>query len=357
MQAQVYQTSQRLGAISHDQFNRALARFKLGELVSVETIPFGLFGQNVFITSTVGEFVFRGAPHAPWQFPTEQFFARMLHEKTKVPVPWPYLIDDSCEFFSWSYAIMPRMAGIQTADRAVRQALAKSDRIAMAAAMGRNLAAMQELGAPVCGRFDPLRNVVRAVPAADEAAWPFHGVFGEVSAPPSQQEIVSARIRRLLQRARATNGLITTQQDADWVEEIMARGWSALGEPFAPCFVMEDYKEGNVVFRRNQQGWEVSGVFDLMGCYFGDGEADISRTAAEYFDAAPELAREFIGAYLNLRPPRPGFGARFPIYMMLDRLIIWEYLVRHESEVVSKLGGLRRWVERYSSIADTLGAG
>ena len=67
--ARVYQASARLGAISHDQFNRALARFDLGELIAIEQVRFGLFGQNVFLTSTAGEFVFRGSPHFPWQFP------------------------------------------------------------------------------------------------------------------------------------------------------------------------------------------------------------------------------------------------------------------------------------------------
>jgi len=353
MNAHVYEVSKRLGPISHDQLARALARFNLGEPSSVEPVPLGLFGQNVFVTSTKGELVFRGAPLTPWQFPTEQFFARLLHERTTAPAPWPYLIDESCEFFPWSYAIMPRMPGIQAADRELRQRLAKSDRLSMARAMARNLAAMQQLSAPACARFDPALGAARAVPLADERRWPFHGVFGEVSVPPAHREIIIARIRYLLERARRA-GPRTTQPDADWVEQIVTERFAALGEPFGPCFVMEDYKEGNVVFRRGGGGWEVSGVFDLMGCYFGDGEADLSRTAAEYFDEAPEFAGEFIRTYLRLRTPRPGFSARFPLYMLLDRLIIWEYLVRQEPQTAGKLGGLRRWAERYTSIAKTL---
>jgi hypothetical protein len=41
--------------------------------------------------------------------------------------------------------------------------------------------------------------------------------------------------------------------------------------------------------------------------------------------------------------------------MLLDRLIIWEYVQRHEIEVASKMGTLRDWTERYTRIADTLG--
>ena len=61
--------SKDLGLLSPDQFQAALSRFGLGNFLHAEPIPFGLFGQNVFLTSTVGEFVLRGRPHFPWQFP------------------------------------------------------------------------------------------------------------------------------------------------------------------------------------------------------------------------------------------------------------------------------------------------
>src|SRR5208282_84586 len=88
-----------------------------------------------------GEFVFRGAPHGPPQFPTERFFTRLLHERTSVPVPWPYRIDDSCDFFPWSYAIMPRMPGLQVTDRKVRRDLTGAELRAIARAMAYNLVA------------------------------------------------------------------------------------------------------------------------------------------------------------------------------------------------------------------------
>jgi len=85
-----FEYSKHLGLLSPGQFQAALDRFGLGNFLHAEPISFGLFGQNVFLTSTEGEFVLRGRPHFPWQFPTEQFFARQLHDRTKVPVPWPY---------------------------------------------------------------------------------------------------------------------------------------------------------------------------------------------------------------------------------------------------------------------------
>jgi hygromycin-B 7''-O-kinase len=357
MEPRVYQTSKRLGPITHEQFSRVLDRHHLGDLIAVEPVPFGLFGQNVFLTTSAGEYVFRGAPHGTQQFPTERFFTQLLHERTGVPVPWPFTIDDACDIFPWSYVIMPRMPGLQVTDPAIKTQLTPTDRIALARAMGRNLAAMHQVAWPVCARFDPDRNEVRAVPLQDHAAWPFHGVYHDLDgAAPAHDEIIAARIRFQLNRALATNDC-TTQADADWVEQVIANAMPALGEPLAPCFVMEDYKEGNAVLRRAGEGWEVSGVFDFMGCYFGDGEADLSRTMCEYFDEAPELAALFARTYLDSRPPRPGFAERFPVYMLLDRIIIWAYVAQHEPAAARELGGFRRWAERYTTMAQKLSLG
>lgn len=72
-------TMARLGTLTSDQLQRALDRFGLGRLLSAAPVPFGLFGQNVFVTSSAGDYVLRGCPHYDWQFPSEQFFARLLH--------------------------------------------------------------------------------------------------------------------------------------------------------------------------------------------------------------------------------------------------------------------------------------
>ena len=49
--------SQHLGAISDEHFQAALDRFELGRFIQAEPIPFGNFGQNVFVSSTGGEYV------------------------------------------------------------------------------------------------------------------------------------------------------------------------------------------------------------------------------------------------------------------------------------------------------------
>src|SRR6266496_1680075 len=101
--------SSRLGNLSDDQLQAALDRFSLGRFVRAEPIPFGLFGQNLFLTSTTGDYVLRGVPHYDWQFPTEQFFAEQLHQKTRVPVPYPYRLESATDIFGSAFILMPRM--------------------------------------------------------------------------------------------------------------------------------------------------------------------------------------------------------------------------------------------------------
>ncbi|HYL57821.1 MAG TPA: phosphotransferase [Candidatus Acidoferrales bacterium] len=338
--------SKQLGAITDAQFQAALTHFGLGMFVRATPIPFGLFGQNVFLTSTAGEFVLRGSPLLPWQFPTERYFARALHERTTAPAPWPYLVDESPAIFGWSYALMPRMRGVNADDPAIKARLTRDDRMAMARAMAQNLAEMQRLTAQFAGRIDPASETVKPFVLAEELAWPFPFFADPTDSPIlSHAERVEVVIRNLLQRARATNNR-TTLADIEWVERVLETAHDAMRVEFTPCFVMEDYKEGNVVFDDSSGRWSVSGVFDLMESYFGDGESDLSRTVATYLDEDPDLAREFIRGYLALRPPRDGFAERFAAYMMLERLIIWEYVQRNEPKV-AVLGSLRNWAEKY----------
>src|SRR5258705_6999467 len=305
-------TSKRLGTLQASQLNAALARFGLGTFIRAELIPFGLFGQNVFVTSSAGEFVLRGSPHFDWQFPTERYFVDLLHEKTAVPVPSPYLIDESPEIFGWSYVLMPRMPGIQVEDPKVRALLSPADRRKMAHAMGETLAAMHQVTSNVSGRYDMASRSIKPFDLAYELAYPFPPSPGDLAHSPtiSNRERVLGVIRRMLAKARIVNDH-TTDADADWVEKVIASNQHAMRDDFRPSIVMEDFKEGNVVFEPRGGSLRVSGLFDLMGAHFGDPEADLSRTSAIYFDESPELAREFVLTYLATHSPRPGFGARF----------------------------------------------
>lgn len=294
--------SERLGPLSRDQLQAALDRFELGRLLDVRPTFSGLFGQNVFVSAESGEWVLRGAPHWPWQFAKERFFAELLHLHTAAPVPWPYLVGPSDEPFGWSYALMPRMSGTPPSE--LRSSLDPTDLRAVAAAMGDGLAELQRLTAPDPGEYDPKRERIRAeLPFGD---W------------------VLRSIDDWREKTLAVPGALDSV-DVAFVDEVVAATREALGEPFQACFVHHDYQEGNVAVERVAKAWRLSGVFDLMTCAFGDGEQDLSRSTAAFAFPEREAARAFLAAYAARRPLRPGHRERFRLYMLMDRLIHWEY--------------------------------
>ncbi len=296
----------------------------------------------------------RGTPHFWWQFPTEQFFAQLLHERTRVPVPWPYQIDYSEDIFGWSYVLMPRMQGLQLASAEVRNQLSAKDKRNIARTLGENLARMQDLTWPIAGRYDAETRTVQPFELAHELAWPFPVNDEQIQSETiTHSERVLALIRHFLAKARTYNNR-TTDEDIAWVEAIIAKAKDALSEPFQPCFVMEDYKQENVVVRQVEGKWIVSGLFDLMGAYFGDGEIDLSRTTAMYIDEDRSLAHEFVQAYSDLKPPRPGFVERFPVYMLLDRLILWEFAQKNNMKWWDESGTFRDWASRYIALQEIL---
>ena len=109
------------------------------------------------------------------------------------------------------------------------------------------------------------------------------------------------------------------------MEDCLAEANDALDDLFKPCLVMLDYTRSNVIVQQQDTAWQVSGVFDLIESYFGDGEAGLSRLYGVYMEEDRQLAREFLQGYLSQTTPRPGFARRFPVYMLLDRAIVWRF--------------------------------
>lgn len=152
--------SQRLGHITDDQLAAALTRFDLGTFVSAAPIASGLFGQNLFVTSTQGEFVLRGAPHwfdgkpnDDWQFAKEAYFAREVFEQTDVPVPWPQYRDTTSDIFGWPYVLMPKLAGECFTHQRFKS-LGSSDQNAIAEAMANGLTRLRSAVAEAAGDID-----------------------------------------------------------------------------------------------------------------------------------------------------------------------------------------------------------
>jgi len=305
----IHEYSKRLGNISDEQLQRGLNYFDLGKFLQAEPIPFGLFGQNLFVSSTAGDFVLRGVPHYDWQFPTEKFFIEQLHEKTRVPVPHPYLLNPSAEIFGWPFVIMPKLSGLQLADSQIVSSLSIDERRAIAQALAAMLIEIQTLTWDRSGRYDIATQQIEPL-RQDYRSW------------------IVQRIRELITRAQSYN-VNTTAADSAWAENIIERTALACLTPYQPCLVLEDYKEPNVVVMQEQAAWRVSGVFDFMTAHFGDGEADLARQSGTYLRERPELADEFVQFYLAHKFVQPGFGERQQLYMLYDSLLIWSFWQGH----------------------------
>lgn len=303
--------SRRLGPVSDAQFQAGLDHFGLGRFLRATPVPFGLFGQNVFVTTTAGEFVLRGAAHYDWQLPSERFVARLLHERTAVPVPWPYLVNTDESIFGWpyGYAIMPRMPGVLPADPAVTAAMTGAERAGIARALGANLRAVHAVTWPRAGRFDLASGTVRAFEGGF-AAW----IVGE--------------LRRWLDLC-VSYGTGATEADREWAERLIDEAAGALREPRPATLVLHDYREANVALERHAGRWRISGVFDLMEAIFADPELDLVRQLSGYLERPDTaLAKAFLAGY---GPLEAGAGARLRLYLAYDRMIVWEFFHRPDN--------------------------
>ncbi|MCA0456834.1 MAG: aminoglycoside phosphotransferase family protein [Chloroflexi bacterium] len=323
--------SKRLGSISPEQFQRALDHFNLGQFIRAEAIPFGLFGQNVFVTSTKGEYVLRGAAHYDWQFPKEQFIANLLHDRTTVPAPWPYLIDTDESIFGWAYGyvFMPLMPGLQLASGEVAKTLSPQDRQAIAFTIGENLREIQRAQWPFAGQYD-LRTQTIA---------PFENGF---------DGWLVSEVRRFLQLSLSYD-TGASQADAEWIESIIQTAAGSLKLPYTPVLVLHDYREPNLTVSKQADRWVVSGVFDLMEALSGDGELDLIRQLATYIEGNQlAWAQAFLDGYRKSTPLRPQAQQRLALYMVYDRIVVWEYYHRPANiSLFPNQTSIEAWITTY----------
>lgn len=320
--------SERLGFISDKQFQQALDRFHLGTFIKAAPISQGLFGQNVYLTSTKGEFVLRGVPHYPWQFRSEKLFADLLHDKTGVPVPYPYLLETDTTILGWEFVIMPRMKGINLSDNSDETDFSQEDRVGIAEAQGIVLREAQKLTNVFCGRYD--FEADRILPY--ETDW--------------IDEYKKQTLDRLIEAS--SQNLQTPDSDLQWAGEVIKEACSEM-RSFTPAFYMQDFKPGNMVVDQINGKWQVSGLFDLMESSFGHPEADISRMYSAYVGRGrDDLAYAFVNAYSP--DDVEGFAKRFPLFILHDRSIIWQYFKRVDRAWWDKSWTFKQWVGQFLNI-------
>jgi len=324
--------SERLGGISDAQFAAAAARLGLGDFISAEPIQHGLFGQNVFLTTTEGAFVFRGAPHwfrgqrdDRYQFAKEALFIRLVHDHTSAPAPWPCHYDPASDIFGWPYLVMPRMPGDCLNERTIRKALPPQARREVAASIGATLAELQRLTAPAAGDYDP-----------DTGALAFHS--------DGYRAHLIRSITGVAKGAEAAG--VMTAADMDWTREL------ALGVRDLPArpvtFVHGDYKLDNMTVLERDGAWRVAGLFDFHTARFGDSAFDIVRAACAYLDTEPALAEVLIEAWRVGGGDTAGLAPWLPLYVASERSSIWAGFVKRDARPAWSAGhNFRSWAERY----------
>jgi aminoglycoside phosphotransferase (APT) family kinase protein len=324
-----------LGEISGEQFEKALQKLDLGNLVKIEKVTGGVVGQNVFLTSTKGEYVFRGRPFYDEQFDVEKFAVEKLREKTSIPTAYPYIIDNDTDIFGFKYAVMPRLPGILTANGGtIILDLSKNERLKIARAMAEALAEIHKI------KYEP----------DDKFPFPYEHKSNEDYADWVIGRIIDAHIEELID---------TTADDIKFIKDIAEKNKNALLIPFEPCFLMGDFKEDNVLFSNDNGGdnseWKVCAVFDFAMSNFGDCERDLSRLYAMYIDEDKDLANEFINTYVKLNPPRKGFFERLKIYSLEERKGIWWWAKNlPEGAFWDNNITLTEWLEPYLNINITI---
>jgi aminoglycoside phosphotransferase (APT) family kinase protein len=325
--------SNRLGDVPDSSLQEALACFDLGTLISTKRIRFGLFGQNLFVSSTSGEYVFRGAPHYAWQLPCERHFAWHIHRDTGLPVPWPYHVStDSGPFpWPWGFALMPRLPGQLLADAGVYGAFSPRVRTNLARAQGMLLWNLQEATYTEAGIWDMALGGNRPFPAG----------------------YVRRTIDRALASGRSAFGSGGhSRVEQEWLESLL-ESFMDLPEPSNYAIVHEDFNRNNMTAVLRGDDVEITGLFDLMTCHLGDGLADLARQFS-IFLSEPEgdhLAQTYIHSYLEHGDRLDDVALRRSVLYLIDeRLLAWEFAKRPGHEGLNWWDPgltLREWLGSY----------
>jgi aminoglycoside phosphotransferase (APT) family kinase protein len=236
------------------------------------------------------------------------------------------LHDEASDIFGWPYLVMPKMPGHCFGERDILKSLGAEDRRGVAEAMGAMLAEMARLRAPCAGSIDIDTLLLT----------PFPGGF-------TQHAIAELRLHA--RDADASGAL--ADEDRQWIAAAEARALSAGARP--GTYVHCDYKLNNLTVSKGEDGWRVTGLFDLHEAKFGDGALDLVRQACSYLDTEPALARVFVESYRAHMPADPQLSALMPLYVLNDRMKLWNFFTRPGVRAAWTEGTtFRGWAERYS---------
>lgn len=293
----------KLGSISDSQFQSMLDRFNLGRLISSEKTEKGAMGQTWFVTSTEGEFVFKGNPLFPGQFAEEKYFVENIHNRTGIAVPTPYLIDAAADIFDWEYALMSCLSGKHMNSQQIKDNLNLEEKLKIAELVAETLTNLHSWKVDEYGELDTETFTIR--PFEDSyRAWLFD------------------RIRFWVEDAKKYS--VITSQDVLWVEELLEASKSSFDEFSSPTFVMGDFKPENFLLELENNNWRFSGLFDFTNAYFGDPLADLIKIITMYINyGEEEVAKRLLSVYLQHPEQIEAYKGRIRVHMLQQRILDW----------------------------------
>lgn len=332
MTTQIFFSANKLGVITDKQVQQMLDRFNLGKLISFTKTSKGVGNQTMFVNSSSGEYVLKGNPLYESQFIEEKFYIDHLHEITKLPVPFPYRLDEQDDIFGWNYAVMPRLPGRHFNDPDFQVKLNVDDKKRIAELLVECLCELHHWTAEFYGEFDPTyQHHIRPFEGSYKA-WLFH------------------RIRYWLADAKKYSEI--TARDVAWVEDLLLRSEEAFHNLRSSSFVMGDFKADNILIRKTSKGWKLSGIFDFTTGYFGDGVADLPRIVAMYQENGDEeVSRHFISEYFNRAANQEGFKERFKVHMLHQRILDWGCAKAINDVTWDDNLSFSQWAEAYTEAA------
>jgi aminoglycoside phosphotransferase (APT) family kinase protein len=321
-------TSQ-LGTISSRAMQCVFDQHQLGQVTHMQPAAGGSFRQVLEIASSSGHWIFKGAPLRPWQFYAEYFYTSLLHEKTALPVPWPYIHDTSCSVFDWDFALMPRLGGVELGDPAVWRGLALDEQHDLAVDMGKALASVAVVTAAEAGTYDfPARDIR-----------PFAQGFASG---------LGTELGELIHQIREISPESIPERDVAWIEDGIADLLRHTTADSDPRLTMQDFKDQNMVGRSTENGWRISGLFDLGGLHFGDPAMGFCRQIAQFqtYEHGDDLARTFVGSAINHGMDASHLAQRVTGFAIHERLASWDWAKREGRDgIIGAASTFREWSE------------
>ncbi|MFS0780583.1 phosphotransferase family protein [Bacillus sp. 1P06AnD] len=326
MTATVLFASGQLGDIKDGQIQNMLDQYGYGNLISFRKTSQGAMEQTLHIESSRGSFILKGNPLYPGQLAEEKFFIDQIAKRTNIPVPTPYIIDETKNIFEWSYSIMPCLPGSHLDSARIQESICGKDSIQLAELLAETLTILHSWKSEVFGEWDTTEGHVKP--------------FSE-----SYPDWLFSRVKHWLKDAEKYS--VIKLEDYRWVEEMLESSRAVFTTFESPTFVMGDFKPGNFLVARDTR-WKISGVFDFTNAYFADPLSDLAKMAIHYWDHQKgDEAAHFIQLYTRNNAIKENERIRLHIHLLHQRVLDWGCAHAIGAVTWEKQLSFSDWMKRY----------